>query len=106
MQKLQESAEDESVIPMKDAIIDEYQREIKAREDEYVKALTKQAEDIGNWIDYVHYGIDASSDELNKKIKFQYKRLVESYDKEMQAIEDSISLNCNSIIAMLFRSCK
>lgn len=42
----QKSACDQ-VVASKDRLIAEYQKEIKAKEDEYVKALTKQAEDIG-----------------------------------------------------------
>jgi hypothetical protein len=39
----------DSVVSSKDRLIAEYQKELKNKEDEYTKALTKQAEDVGEW---------------------------------------------------------
>ncbi|PRP79860.1 hypothetical protein PROFUN_12472 [Planoprotostelium fungivorum] len=62
------------VISSKDKLIKEYSIDIKAKEEEYVKTLAKQAEEI---------------DQLIQKMRNQVKDLAKSYEQEMSAIDDS-----------------
>eukprot|EP01116_Phalansterium_solitarium_P015930 TRINITY_DN3584_c0_g1_i1.p1 TRINITY_DN3584_c0_g1~~TRINITY_DN3584_c0_g1_i1.p1 ORF type:complete len:660 (-),score=312.37 TRINITY_DN3584_c0_g1_i1:391-2370(-) len=67
----------DEVIASKDALIREWHNEIKAKEDDYVKALSKQAEDI---------------DDILAKMRQQNKDLVASYERETSEIEEAFLL--------------
>eukprot|EP00736_Rhodelphis_marinus_P014422 Rmarinus@m.9693 len=62
------------IIASKDRLIKEFQAELKAKDDEYVKALKKQAEDI-----------DILLDRMGK----QFVELQKSYEEELEEIENT-----------------
>jgi len=61
-----------TILDSKNKVIDSFQREIKVKDDEYVKALKRQSEDIEN---------------LLTRMGSQYKELHHQYEVELEAIE-------------------
>eukprot|EP01041_Mallomonas_annulata_P003995 gene3995-7959_t len=73
-----------NIIRSKDGLITEFQRQLRAKDEEYVKALRKQAEDI---------------EELLQRIRKEFCDLHTDYDKELDAIEDAFGEERDKIIA-------
>lgn len=63
-----------SIIHSKDSLISEFQRQLRAKDEEYVRALRKQAADV---------------EELLVRIRKEFRELHSEYDKELDAIEDA-----------------
>ncbi|KAK7242829.1 dynein regulatory complex subunit [Aureococcus anophagefferens] len=62
------------IIASKDALIREFQLQLKSKDEEYVKALKQQADDI---------------EELLRRMRQEFKELQEEYEVELEAIEDA-----------------
>eukprot|EP00638_Chattonella_subsalsa_P020165 CAMPEP_0117860952 /NCGR_PEP_ID=MMETSP0950-20121206/4090_1 /TAXON_ID=44440 /ORGANISM="Chattonella subsalsa, Strain CCMP2191" /LENGTH=721 /DNA_ID=CAMNT_0005711225 /DNA_START=113 /DNA_END=2278 /DNA_ORIENTATION=- len=62
------------IIASKDSLIHEFELQLKAKDEEYVKALKQQAEDI---------------DEMLKRMRSEFKELQEEYESQLDAIEDA-----------------
>lgn len=63
-----------NIIKSKDALINDFMLQLRKKDEEYVRALRQQAEDI---------------DELLTKIRTEYKKIQSEYDKELDSIEDT-----------------
>lgn len=63
-----------SIIKSKDNLISDFMLQLRKKDEEYVRALRQEAEDI---------------DELLTKIRTEYKTMQSEYDKELDAIEDA-----------------
>ena len=72
MQRQQESCTE--VIKSKDRLIADFQRQLRAKDEEYVRALRQQSEDVHA---------------LLVRIRQEFAELQEAYDKEVEAIEDA-----------------
>lgn len=66
----------EEIINSKDKLIAEFQRELKIKDEEYVKALKQQGVDI---------------EELLMRMAAQYKELRANYEEELKSIEDAFA---------------
>ena len=64
----------QEVIRSKDELIVEFQRQLRAKDEEYVRALKQQATDVEG---------------LLKRIRTEFKELQGEYDKELESIEDA-----------------
>ena len=64
----------QEVIKSKDELIVEFQRQLRAKDEEYVRALKQQADDVEG---------------LLKRIRGEFKELQGEYDKELESIEDA-----------------
>jgi dynein regulatry complex protein 1 len=62
----------EAVIASKDSLIREFQAELRAKDEEYVKALQQQREDV---------------EEVLRRMDVQYKELHSQYEAELSAVE-------------------
>lgn len=63
-----------SIIRSKDELISDFQQQLRAKDEEYVRALRQQAEDV---------------DELLNRIRKEFTELQTEYDKELDAIEEA-----------------
>lgn len=63
-----------AVIRSKDELIAEFQRQLRAKDEEYVRALRRQAEDIND---------------LLARIRLEFKEMQAEYDMEVDAIDDA-----------------
>ena len=63
-----------NIIKSKDTLISDFMLQLRKKDEEYVRALRQQAEDI---------------DELLSKIRSEYKTIQSEYDKELDSIEDA-----------------
>ncbi len=70
------------VLSSKDKLIKEYQQDIKIKEDEYFKSLTKQSDDI---------------DEMLKISRQQWIKLVDVSEQELDAIEKAYNEETNTL---------
>lgn len=73
-----------TIIKSKDDLIGEFQRQLRAKDEEYVKTLRQQSEDI---------------ETLLQKIRREYREMQAEYDKELDAIEDAFLEERERIIA-------
>lgn len=73
-----------SIIHSKDSLISEFQRQLRGKDEEYVRALRKQAADI---------------EELLVRIRKEFRELHTEYDKELDAIEDAFGEERDKMIA-------
>ena len=64
----------QEVIKSKDELIVEFQRQLRAKDEEYVRALKQQADDVEG---------------LLKRIRGEFKELQGEYDKELESIDDA-----------------
>jgi dynein regulatry complex protein 1 len=64
----------QKVIQSKDDIISEFQKQLRSKDEEYVKSLRSQAEDV---------------ESLMKRIRSEFAELSCEYNKELEAIEDA-----------------
>ncbi len=64
----------QEVIKSKDELIVEFQRQLRAKDEEYVRALKQQADDVEG---------------LLKRIRTEFKELQGEYDRELESIEDA-----------------
>ncbi|KAJ1446860.1 sperm tail-domain-containing protein [Pelagophyceae sp. CCMP2097] len=62
------------IVASKDALIREFQLQLKLKDEEYVKALKQQADDV---------------EELLRRMRLEFKELHEEYEVELEAIEDA-----------------
>jgi dynein regulatory complex protein 1 len=62
------------VVAAKDKVISSFYSEIRNKEQEFVKSLSKQAKDV---------------DTLVKKMRQQYKRIQQGQDKELSTLEET-----------------
>lgn len=63
-----------SIIKSKDSLVSDFMLQLRKKDEEYVRALRQQAEDV---------------DELLSKIRTEYKTIQGEYDKELDSIEDA-----------------
>ena len=61
-----------NIISSKDELIREFQQQLKSKDEEYVKALKQQADDI---------------EEMLTRMRLEFKELQEEYEVELEAIE-------------------
>lgn len=64
----------QSVIQSKDDIIAEFQKQLRSKDEDYVKNLRQQAEDV---------------EQLIQRVRSEFSELSHEYDKELEAIEDT-----------------
>mmetsp|Transcript_21133 Transcript_21133/g.39269 ORF Transcript_21133/g.39269 Transcript_21133/m.39269 type:complete len:795 (+) Transcript_21133:292-2676(+) len=64
----------DGIIASKDKLISDFQRELKIKDEEYVKALKRQGEDI---------------EQILTRMGKQYKELQQQYEEELEAIEEA-----------------
>lgn len=62
------------IIASKDTLIREFQLQLKAKDEEYVKSLKQQAQDI---------------EDLLQRMRLEFKELQQEYELELEAIEDA-----------------
>ncbi|CEG45450.1 drc1_chlre ame: full=dynein regulatory complex protein 1 [Plasmopara halstedii] len=72
------------ILASKDAIICEFQNQLKAKDDEYVVALKVQAEDVQKLVD---------------RMGHQYREMQEQYELELAQMEEAFSKERNDLIA-------
>lgn len=72
-----------AVIRSKDELIAEFQRQLRGKDEEYVRALRRQAEDVND---------------LLSRIRLEFKEMQSEYDKEVDAIDDAYSEERDRII--------
>jgi len=72
------------VIKSKDELIGEFQRQLRAKDEEYVRALRQQSEDVTS---------------LLLRIRMEFSELQDAYDKELEAIEDAYNDERERIIS-------
>jgi dynein regulatory complex protein 1 len=63
-----------SIIHSKDELISEFQRQLRGKDEEYVRTLRQQSEDV---------------DELLGRIRREFKEMQAEYDKELDSIEEA-----------------
>ncbi|CAM9701106.1 unnamed protein product, partial [Laminaria digitata] len=61
------------IVASKDALVNDFQVQLKVKDEEYVKALKQQAEDV---------------EELLERMRNEFKELQEEYEIELEAVED------------------
>jgi len=73
-----------AVIQSKDNIVSEFQKQLRAKDEEYVKNLRQQAEDV---------------EQLIQRVRTDFSELSMEYNKEMEAIEDTFLEEREKLIA-------
>eukprot|EP01032_Pedospumella_encystans_P008838 gene8838-10452_t len=73
-----------AIIKSKDELILEFQQQLRAKDEEYVRTLRQQADDV---------------DDLISRIRSEFKELQYEYDKELDAIEEAYFEERDRIIA-------
>merc|ERR1719181_2125323 len=71
------------IVASKDALIREFQLQLKLKDEEYVKALKQQADDV---------------EELLRRMRLEFKELQEEYEVELEAIEDAFLMERDELL--------
>jgi dynein regulatory complex protein 1 len=79
----------DEVTSSKDKVIRDFQQEIKVKEEEYFKCLTRQADDIGMYVYDQQHSLLVQKDSMLKISREQWTKLLETADTELNAIEDA-----------------